>query len=73
MKIRLQNDLIITARNHPRLEEIAGELQGRHGNRVHVVPADLARPESPQTIFDEVMRRGLRARSWCSVLLHMRG
>ena len=53
-------DLIITARNQPRLEETAGELQGKHGNRVHVVPADLAGSEAPQAIFDEVNRRGLR-------------
>ncbi len=53
-------DLIITARNHARLEEIASEFQGNHGSRVHVIPADLARPDSPQKIFDEVSRRGLR-------------
>ncbi len=53
-------DLIITARSQAKLEEIAKELQNDHGNHVHVVPADLARPEAPQTIFDEVNRRGLR-------------
>jgi short-subunit dehydrogenase len=53
-------DLIITARNQPRLEQIAHELQSKHGNRVHVIPADLAQREAPQAIFDEVARRGLR-------------
>jgi len=52
--------LIITARSQPRLEEIAKELEGAHGNHVHVIPADLVRPEAPQVIFDEVSRRGLR-------------
>jgi short-subunit dehydrogenase len=52
-------DLIITARNQVRLEEIARELQEGHGNHVHVVPADLARPEAPEQIFAEINRRGL--------------
>lgn len=53
-------DLIITARDQPKLEQIAQELQSKHGNRVHVIPADLADPKAPQVIFDEVGRRGLR-------------
>lgn len=52
-------DLIITARNQARLEEIAQELQNNHGNRVHVIPGDMARPEAPQEIWSEVERRGL--------------
>lgn len=54
-------DLIITARNQPRLDEIARELQAQHGNPVHVIPGDLADPTAPQAIFDEVKRRGLTA------------
>lgn len=53
-------DLIITARNKARLGEIAQELQAKHGNRVHVIPADLVNPAAPQTLFDEAARRGLR-------------
>jgi uncharacterized protein len=53
-------DLIITARNQLKLEQIAHELQSKHGNHVHVIAADLARPEAPQSIFDEAGRRGLR-------------
>jgi uncharacterized protein len=53
-------DLILTARNRARLEQIAGELQQQHGNLVHVIPADLARPEAPEQIFSEIKRRGLR-------------
>jgi short-subunit dehydrogenase len=53
-------DLVLSARNQPRLEQIAGELQQQHGNHVHVVPADLARPEAPEQIFSEIKRRGLR-------------
>ena len=52
-------DLIITARNQSELEKIARELEAAHGNRVHVVPADLTRPDAPQQIILEVERRGL--------------
>src|SRR6476646_7769586 len=52
-------DLIITARNQAELEKLAKELQTAHGNYVHVIPADLAQPETPQQIFAEIERRGL--------------
>ncbi|HEY7404214.1 MAG TPA: SDR family oxidoreductase [Candidatus Angelobacter sp.] len=52
-------DLIITARNQSDLEKIARELETQHGNHVHVVPADLAKPEAPTQIFAEIKRRGL--------------
>lgn len=53
-------DLVITARNQSELEKLAHELTAQYGNPVHVVPADLARPEAPQEIFTEIERRGLR-------------
>jgi short-subunit dehydrogenase len=52
-------DLIITARNQAELEKLAQELQATHGSHVHVIPADLARPEAPQQVFAEIERRGL--------------
>jgi len=52
-------DLIITARNQADLERIARELETEHGNHVHVVPADLAKPEAPVQLFTEIERRGL--------------
>jgi uncharacterized protein len=53
-------DLILSARNQPTLEQIARDLQQQHGNLVHVIPADLARPEAPEQIFSEIKRRGVR-------------
>src|SRR5215467_8545010 len=53
-------DLIITARSQARLEEISKELQEQHGNHVHVIPGDLARPEAPLVLFSEIERRGLQ-------------
>jgi len=52
-------DLIITARNQARLEEIARQLEKQHGNHVHVIPADLSRADGPPQIFAEISRRGL--------------
>ena len=52
-------DLIITARNQSELEKIARDLETKHGNHVHVTPADLENQGSPQQIFTEIERRGL--------------
>ncbi|MFI5104971.1 MAG: SDR family NAD(P)-dependent oxidoreductase [Terriglobales bacterium] len=52
-------DLAISARNQGELEKIAQELESKHGNHVHAIAADLARPDAPQQIFSEIERRGL--------------
>src|SRR5215471_17846790 len=53
-------DLIVTARNQKKLEELARQLESRHGNHVHVIPADLAQPQAPAQIFAEISRRSLQ-------------
>lgn len=53
-------DLVITARNQTALEKIGRDLESKCQNHVHVIPGDLERPETPQALFDEVARRGLR-------------
>jgi short-subunit dehydrogenase len=53
-------DLIITARDKAKLEQVAAQLEQQHGNRVHVLPGDLAHPEAPATLFAEIGSRGLR-------------
>ena len=52
--------LILTARSHERLEALASELRGKHRVNVTLIAADLAQPEAPQFIFDEVQRQGLQ-------------
>jgi short-subunit dehydrogenase len=54
-----QSHLVLVARNTAALEDLAAELRQRHGIRAEVIGADLARPESPQWIFDQVQGRGL--------------
>src|SRR5215470_15873400 len=53
-------DLIVTARNQKKLEELASQLESARGARVHVIPADLARPQAPAEIFAEIAHRGLQ-------------
>jgi len=53
-------DLVVTARNQKKLEQLAQELESRHHGRVHVIPNDLVRPQAPAEIFAEIFRRGLQ-------------
>ena len=52
-------DLVLVARNTPALEKLAESLRLENSIRVHVITADLASPDSPQRIFDEVSKAGL--------------
>ncbi len=54
------SNLILVARNTAALETLAAELRREYAIDVQVVRADLARPESPQNIFDELQGRGVR-------------
>jgi uncharacterized protein len=44
--------LVLTARRQDRLEDLAQKLQRAHGIRAEIFTADLAKPESPQQIYD---------------------
>jgi short-subunit dehydrogenase len=52
-------DLVVTARRLDRLEEVAREIGAAYGVHVEVVTADLADPNAPQALFDEIARRGV--------------
>jgi short-subunit dehydrogenase len=54
-----QRDLVLVARRRERLEELAAGLRAAHGVAVTVIAADLARPDAPQTLFDQVRAAGL--------------
>jgi short-subunit dehydrogenase len=47
-------NLVLTARNEGRLNEVADELRSAQKVDVLVVPNDLARPQAPAEIFDAV-------------------
>jgi short-subunit dehydrogenase len=52
-------DLILVARREDKLQVMADELMAGHGVAVHVVAADLARPNAARPIFEETERLGL--------------
>lgn len=52
------SNLILVARNTAAMEALATELRREHQTEVHIITADLALPESPQKIFDELKGRG---------------
>jgi short-subunit dehydrogenase len=49
-----KSDLILTARNREALDKLASELRDKFQIQVHVIIADLAQPESPGRLFDEI-------------------
>lgn len=55
-------DLVLSARRRDRLEDVAREITAGAGSRdthIEIVTADLAEPNAPQQIFDELSRRGI--------------
>ena len=51
--------LILLARNTAALETLAGELRQAHPIETLVLTADLARPETPAHVFQELQGRGI--------------
>jgi short-subunit dehydrogenase len=52
------HDLVLVARDKPRLDQLADELRGRYGVDVEVLPADLADPVSLATVEARVAETG---------------
>ncbi len=50
--------LILTARRRERMEELAKDLDTRHGTKSAIIVADLSDPTAPKQLFDEVKSRG---------------
>lgn len=48
------HDLVLVARSRDKLARLSEELGGKHGVRARVVASDLARPEAPREIFEEL-------------------
>lgn len=57
---REEHDLILIARDKPRLQLIAKELAREFSIAVHVIPKDLAESQSPAQIYSAVQRQGLQ-------------
>lgn len=51
--------LVVTARRKPRLEDLAAELDRKHGARCHVIACDLSEPEAPRRLLEQVDALGI--------------
>jgi hypothetical protein len=54
------HNLVLVARNQPRLNQLAGELQERFGVAVEVIPKDLSVETSAREIVNELQEKSLR-------------
>lgn len=54
-----KSNLVLVARNEEALRKLGAELESVHGIRVHVLPYDLAKVETPERIFKELEGRGI--------------
>ena len=52
-------DLVLVARREEALHAVADELETEYGITAHVVPIDLANPEAPQTLLDQLAAEGI--------------
>jgi len=50
-------DLIIVARREDKLDQLKGELEGKHSVKVMVIAKDLSCPDAPRKIYDEVKKQ----------------
>lgn len=51
--------LVLVARNAGELQKIAEQLKSEYGISVKIIPKDLASPDSPREIFDEIQADGI--------------
>lgn len=54
------HDLVLTARRIDRLQSLADELGSAHGIKVEVMASDLADPDAPRSLSEQIKQRGLR-------------
>ena len=47
-------DIVIVARRKDKLDALKNELEKKHGVKVMVIAKDLATPEAPKEIYDEI-------------------
>jgi uncharacterized protein len=53
------HDLVLIARRHDKLEELAAQLRAAHGVHASVIAADLTDPTVPARVHEEVTRAGI--------------
>ncbi|MTI31546.1 SDR family NAD(P)-dependent oxidoreductase [Xanthovirga aplysinae] len=53
-------NLIIVARSANKLNQLKNELEEKYSGKVHVIAKDLANPNAPKEIYEEVQNQGLQ-------------
>ncbi|MGA9811568.1 MAG: SDR family oxidoreductase [Terriglobales bacterium] len=53
------HNLVLVARNGPRLKQVGDELQRQYGITLKTIALDLAAPTVPQSLFEELRREGV--------------
>ena len=56
---KAQHDLVLVARNAPRLAEVSNELQRQFGITVRTFALDLTEPAAPQSLFEQLQSGGI--------------
>ncbi len=54
------HNLVLVARNGPRLKQVGDELQRQFGITVRTMALDLAAPTAPQSLFEQLRRDGVK-------------
>lgn len=52
-------DLVVVARSEDKLNELADELEGKHGTSTHVIVKDLTQIDAAEQVYDEVAAEGI--------------
>ena len=53
-RLAADSDLLLVGRRKEKLEELATELRGAHGNNVEVLPADLSNPADMAKVAERI-------------------
>ena len=53
-------NLVLIARSEDKLQELALQLQSRHGIQTYAIAQDLTVPQAGSTIFEKIQHQGLR-------------
>ncbi len=54
------NSLILVARSHEKLKNLAAQLEAKHPVKTLAISADLTEPTAPRKLFDEMSRQGIQ-------------
>ena len=53
------SQLVLVARREDRLQQLASELESKHGTKSIVIAADLSQPESSERVFSTLQEQGV--------------